>query len=506
MSLVDRLMLVWHKSYTLSHSFRRINFTIFSLITILVLSSFTHLWNAVGFPDIFFDEGVYMRRTMHVLSGLGPQEGPFHDHPLFGQIFLATVLGLIGFPNSFHPSASTDSISMMYLAPRIIMGVIAVLDTFLIYKITENRYGSKVALVSALLFAVMPFTWLIRRILLDSILLPFLLTSILLALKSKNPKYQNLTILFSGICLGLAIFTKIPVFTTIPLIAGLVYFNTRKLKLVGFWLIPVVLIPLLWPIQSVATGEFNDWMQGLQYQTQRHGEGLAYISSSFIQMDPVLFILGIVGIMFCIAKRDYFILIWFIPFIIFLLAIGYNQYFYWIPILPVFCISASILIIKTLERVKKEKVGKTLLITVVLGIGVFGLTSTTLLITTNMTSAEFQATSFVLQNVKDNDKETTILASPSYSWIFNYVFHKSNVLIDYSLILFQPIQTKKVLLVDDPHFIIDLGRGEQLQQINNDTKTIATFDGNVQKYDTRFYPYTNLGVNWEGSHIEIKEK
>ncbi|HEU5221095.1 MAG TPA: hypothetical protein VFU58_03450, partial [Candidatus Nitrosotalea sp.] len=39
------------------------------IISILVVSAFSHLWNVAGFPDIFFDEGVYMRRAMHVLNG-----------------------------------------------------------------------------------------------------------------------------------------------------------------------------------------------------------------------------------------------------------------------------------------------------------------------------------------------------------------------------------------------------------------------------------------------------
>ncbi|HEX2614825.1 MAG TPA: hypothetical protein VHL10_04980, partial [Nitrososphaera sp.] len=55
----------------------------------LVLSAFTHLWNATGFPDLFYDEGIYMRRAMTVLEHQNPQENPYYyDHPLFGQIFL----------------------------------------------------------------------------------------------------------------------------------------------------------------------------------------------------------------------------------------------------------------------------------------------------------------------------------------------------------------------------------------------------------------------------------
>ena len=475
------------------------------LLGLLVLSGFTHIWNAAEFPAIFFDEGVYMRRAMHVLAGLGPQESFFYDHPFFGQIFLASVLGLIGFPGSLHVSSSPHSISMLYLAPRVIMGMLAIADTFLIYKIAENRYGIKVALISSTLFSVMPITWIVREILLDSILLPFLLLSILLALKSKNSNSKSLMILLSGVCLGLSIFTKIPVFAMIPLIAGIVHFNEKRPKLVGLWLVPVILIPFLWPLQSIESGQFDLWTRDVLGQAEKHSYGLPYISYLFFQMDPVLFILGITGIAFCIYRKDYFILMWFVPFTIFLLVMGYNQYFYWIPVLPVFCISASVLIVKVLGQVKRKNMHKNFLVVLVLGIGVFGLTSTLLLITTNMTSGEFQATSFVLQHVNDN--KTTILASPVYSWIFSYVFHKQNVFADYSLALFEPITTEKVVLIADQHYVmVDMSRGKQLEQLYNDTKTVSTFVGNTQGYNISLYPYTSLKVNYEEDSIMIKEK
>ena len=68
----------------------------------LILSAYTHLWNIDGFPSIYRDEDHYMRKAMHVLRGLGPQEGPTellsypqttYTHPYFGQLFLASVLG-----------------------------------------------------------------------------------------------------------------------------------------------------------------------------------------------------------------------------------------------------------------------------------------------------------------------------------------------------------------------------------------------------------------------------
>jgi len=476
---------------------------VYFLCIILTISSFTHLWNAVGFPDLFFDEGVYMERAMNVLNGLGLQSGTFHDHPFFGQIFLAISLGLVGFPNSLHVSTDPTSISTLYLIPRIIMGMLAVLDTFLVYKIADTKYGKKVALISALLFAVMPITWIMRLILLDSILLPFLLSSILLALRTKDSDNKIFFALLSGICLGIAIFTKIPVFTMIPLIAGLVYFNSKNPKILALWLFPVILIPLIWPLQAVGAHQFDSWIKDVLWQTQRHSSGLSYISLIFFRIDPVLFVLGIAGTIVAIVKRDFIILMWFVPFAIFLYLIGYNQYFYWIPVLPVFCISSAMLIVNLVGRIKIEKNRKLSLFGIVLGIAVFGLVSTILVINVNVTTSQFQTASFVLQKL---DNDTTVLASPIYTWILNYVFHKENIPNDYSFILFYPIKTDKVLLVADPHFLLDLERGKELQKIYNDSKTVATFDADLRNYDTTIYPYSSLKMNLDGEHIAVKIK
>src|ERR671911_3050883 len=219
---------------------RRAYESILYIVIPLVLSAFMHLWNPVGFPLVDQDEGHYMRRALQVLEGLGPQDlGYVHpyDHPYFGQLFLASVFKLVGYPELLQPKVGdVHSIEMLYLVPRVLMGILAVIDTFLVYKIAETRYNRKVAFIAATLFAVMPFTWILRRAILDSIQLPLILLSILFALHTrnltplkvayskKNVKYspQNLhtlTIFLSGVFLGLAIFMKIPALSIVALIA-----------------------------------------------------------------------------------------------------------------------------------------------------------------------------------------------------------------------------------------------------------------------------------------------
>ena len=210
----------------------------------LVLSAYTHLWNPTGYPSIHVDEGHYLRKAISTETGQGLQPQDRYRAPYFGQIFLAGIFSIIGYPN-LDTLGDKNPVEHLYLVPRVIMGILAVFDTFLLYRITEYRYGRNVALIASILFAVMPFTWMTRRIFLESIQLPFILTSILLILnltrgsqlqsqqlgrkqeqqlsghqdqqqlqqKQQQPyysEYTKFTLIISGIFLGLAIFTKIP--------------------------------------------------------------------------------------------------------------------------------------------------------------------------------------------------------------------------------------------------------------------------------------------------------
>ena len=67
-----------------------------------------------------------------------------YDHPYFGQLFLAGALGIVGYPDLLNPRISDIySIEMLHLLPRLLMGILAVFDTFLIYKIAERRYSNR---------------------------------------------------------------------------------------------------------------------------------------------------------------------------------------------------------------------------------------------------------------------------------------------------------------------------------------------------------------------------
>ena len=250
---------------------------------------------------------------MHVLQTGNPQEdGRFYDHPYFGQLLLAGIFWLIGYPSSIKPSVSdSHSIEALYVFPRILIGLFAVVDTLLIFKISERRYNRNVAFIASILFAVMPITWLLRWIVLDSIQLPLILSSILFAdyTNDYKGKVKVTTTLLSGVFLGLSIFTKIPAFTMIPLVGFLIYKTNKnnRGRLVALWFVPVVMIPMMWPLHSIWVGQFSYWLDGISYQTHRESQLFFASLTLFLRDDPVLLVAGIVGMIFAATKADYFL-------------------------------------------------------------------------------------------------------------------------------------------------------------------------------------------------------
>jgi hypothetical protein len=521
----------------------------------LVLSAYTHLWNPTGFPSIHTDEGHYLRKAISTETGQGLQPQDRYRAPYFGQIFLAGIFNIIGFPN-VETFGEKNPVEQLYLVPRVIMGVLAVFDTFLLYRITEYRYGRNVAIIASILFAVMPFTWMIRRIFLETIQLPFILTSILLILnlgrgrqlqssspsqsqskpqkdteqpsqlqknqqqqleqtqkQSYHSEYTKLTLIISGIFLGLAIFTKIPAFTMIPLGIIMVYMVTRKKKYVLAWLIPVLLVPMLWPIHATLSGDMNDWIDGVRYQVNRD-RPLINTINTFFQIDPVLFILGIGGLVYSAIKKDYFLLLWTIPIFVFLQAIGYVSSFHLILLLPPFCIAGATMIEKIGNNIANVRLKNMLPYIRIAVIGIFGICSITMLITLNMNSTYYQALAFVLSNLPDSNSNATsispankitLIGNPQYFWIPEFVFNKTfDAKNFYSK---TPFKTDKYMMIIDSGFVRILN-GDNSSRLNlayNATHNLARFEQNITGgTDINKYPFTNLRLSPETRFIELR--
>jgi hypothetical protein len=117
----------------------------------------------------------------------------------------------------------------------------------------------------------------------------------------------------------------------------------------------VVLILSIWPAYAISHDQFDDWLNGIYYQTHRQSAGSALesdrgttlansITKNFLKM-PLVFVLGFSGLVFAALKKDFFLLLWAIPFLGFLYFIGFASEYHIIPILPLlFILSARFIV------------------------------------------------------------------------------------------------------------------------------------------------------------------
>ncbi len=500
------------------------------LLLPLILSAYTHLWNPLGFPSIHIDEAHYMRRAMLVIEGMGPQESAAsgyprtYDHPYFGQLFLGGILALIGYPDTLNPSSDLRSVEALHLAPRLLMGLLALVDTLLVFKISERRYGMTVAFIASVLFAVMPMTWVLRRVYLDTILMPLMLSSILFAVylrhndnltrtdeAIKGKMGQSTLILLSGIFLGLAIYTKAPAFTMMPIVGSLVFYNSKKrLESLGIWLIPVILIPLLWPLYSVVIGQTDLWLEGVLWQTDRKWL-LSLSLTNFFQIDPLITIIGIAGFIRTALRKDFFPLMWVVPFLIFSYFIGWVQYFHLIVIFPAFCVASAVVIDSLqkfiVQRYRKSQRVKPLSQVTFLMIASFGLIISSILINSDVNRDYYKIYASIaksmpdISNVNENrSANLTVIGShwwiwDSY-WITQYVLDKDHELIDphFDPKFKLPLTTKNVVFIDDEKFRDSISKNVEsdnllrIRQLHDESITISAFFDNVTGNDNGMYP------------------
>jgi Dolichyl-phosphate-mannose-protein mannosyltransferase len=520
----------------------------FLVLIPLVLSGLTHLVNPAGFPSVHNDEGHYLRRALIFLEDHTPQEPSYrYDHPYFGQIFLASIFWLVGYPESITENMTiinAASIESLLLVPRTIMGILALVDTFLVYKISEYLYDRRIALIASLIFAVTPMTWFLNRILLDNLLLPFLLTSILFAsmYARTNPNEyfarvrhkKTLTIMLAGIFLGLSIFTKLPAFTMIPAVGYLVVLNIRNsndsknttakryLKILVIWIVPVVALPLIWPIHAAYTEGFDIWLNDLSWQVQRHRPLASTLETDF-KVDPMLFIIGIAGLAYSALKKDLFLITWFVTPLLFFYFIGYVATFHLILFLPIFSIAAARLLSGLRYPAVNPRIQKISLITRVCTVCLFGLASTLTLIYTvgNVNSLYFETLGFVTNQIIEKDSDAhpyqnnnnvTIVGNHRYHWIPKQVFHQDQHQYLSYFSRSTHLNEKLIIILDRgmEGFISssDPRKQELLNHINN-THTAVIFElgndqGHLAMIDKARYPFTSMSLNNEGTQVEIR--
>jgi hypothetical protein len=197
--------------------------------------------------------------------------------------------------------------------------------------------------------------------------------------------------------------------------------NNRRLNVLGLWLIPVILIPSIWPAYNIAAGHFNQWRNGIVHQETRgiYYKGDKILSNAlneFFQIDPILFVIGICGLFYVAIRKDIALVLWVIPYLIFLYFIVWTTYFHLLIIMPAFCIAAAVLLENISQaitrriitiRITSQKVLLPLSLlssspfVITSAIGIFGLISSIMLITANHTFHNFVIFAFITQHLPD---------------------------------------------------------------------------------------------------------
>ena len=92
----------------------------------------------------------------------------------------------------------------------------------------------------------------------------------------------------------------------------------RDWRRLGLWFIPVGPIPAIWPIHSMLMGQFDLWLNGAFGKPggERRARYLGIHLILYSNSTQYFFVLGLVGVLYSAVKRDYFILLGTIPFVV----------------------------------------------------------------------------------------------------------------------------------------------------------------------------------------------
>jgi hypothetical protein len=232
-------------------------------------------------------------------------------------------------------------------------------------------------------------------------------------------------------------------------------------------------------------------------------------------MDPVLVVLSIIGVIYMTVRRDYLVLLWIAPFLIFAISIHWIYPFHFVLLLPAACIASALLIVEVPKRILKEvKHQKLLTITIISAIGLFGLVGISTVLNTNYLLTQILHVSLAinsLQGAENNNTDITIISAPEYSWIFKYIFNDEYAYQTRE----SSIKTDKILLMVDRSYYSVVSRDplkpeiENEQQVkllmsiyNNTDPKISIIDDDVPS-NLQKYPYTNI-KNCSFKNLQIR--
>ena len=181
--------------------------------------------------------------------------------------------------NSFYPPMF-DVITTLFFrilgisvfSGRLVAVVFSLLTLWVVFEFANKMYNKKVALLSSVLFGVMPgFFWLSRMAMIETMLVFFFTLSLMcffMWLKNR----RNLWLVLAGLALGLGFLTKYQILIAgAVMLASMLFLAKNKLKThlskTAIIAITVIVVAVPWILiayQTYASNMLNEWMYALQ--------------------------------------------------------------------------------------------------------------------------------------------------------------------------------------------------------------------------------------------------
>jgi len=261
---------------------------------------------------------------------------------------------------------------------RLVSTIFAVLSLIIVFEIANKMYGQKIALISAILFGVMPgFVWLSRVAMIETMLVFFFTTSMYFFYNWMSC-HKNKDLILSGLMLGVGFLVKYQmiiagvIMLTSIFVLGRDYLKT-KLSKIPLFLIAVVLVVIPWifvSYQIYTSGMLDQWIYAIGIgnpEKSLYSIRFPIPIFYFIEMTwpyenvhPIslfLYLIGLGGLgVFSLRRKveDKFLLIWFGVVFVFFTIIANKHWRYVIPLFPILAISAANLIDFIYSKLQKN--------------------------------------------------------------------------------------------------------------------------------------------------------
>ncbi|MFX1465847.1 MAG: ArnT family glycosyltransferase [Promethearchaeota archaeon] len=171
-----------------------------SLILILLLGTFLRFWNLANWVPIFVDEGAWgiWGKAVYENFALDDFRWLFITYRFAGKPALVAILYALSF-NIF---------GFNLFAIRVVSAIAGFLTVFFVYKLGQILYGSKVGLVSGLIFAIIPYDIYYSRLALQDPVVSCLIAGAILCYSYGFKNDNTFSILLGGVVFGLALDAK----------------------------------------------------------------------------------------------------------------------------------------------------------------------------------------------------------------------------------------------------------------------------------------------------------